>query len=127
MVERSAVIRALNAVKDPKSGRGLVEAGLVQALVVGEDRTGFMMEVEPADAGVYAAVRAEAEAALKALPGVERAQVVLTADKAPGPGAAPSAGRPRPAHEVTYQHQPAMDDGPVPGGTGPSSMAGWCW
>ena len=117
MVERSAVIRALNAVKDPKSGRGLVEAGLVQALVVGEDRTGFMMEVEPADAGVYAAVRAEAEAALKALPGVERAQVVLTADKAPGPGAAPSAGRPRPAHEVTYQHQPAMDDGPVPPGT----------
>jgi ATP-binding protein involved in chromosome partitioning len=86
-VERSAVLEALNAVKDPKSGRGLVEAGLVQGLVAKDGRAGFMLEVEPADAQLYAAVRDRAEAALRALPGVERAQVVLTADRAPGQGA----------------------------------------
>lgn len=87
-VERSAVLKALNAVKDPKSGRGLVEAGLVQGLVAAEGRAGFMMEVEPADARLYAPVRDQAEAALKALPGVERAQVVLTADRQPAAAAA---------------------------------------
>jgi ATP-binding protein involved in chromosome partitioning len=46
-VERGAVIRALNAIKDPKTGRGLVEAGLVQGLVATADRAGFMMEVPP--------------------------------------------------------------------------------
>ena len=30
--ERSRVLAALEAVKDPKTGRGLVSAGLVQAL-----------------------------------------------------------------------------------------------
>jgi ATP-binding protein involved in chromosome partitioning len=88
-VERSAVLRALDAIKDPKSGKGLVEAGLVQGLVAAEDRAGFMLEVDPEDADVYAQVRDQAEAALKALPGVGRAQVVLTADR-------PS-GRPQPA------------------------------
>ena len=82
-VERSAVLKALNAILDPKSGKGLVEAGLVQGLVAAQDRAGFMMEVEPADAQLYAPVRDQAEATLKALPGVGRAQVVLTADRAP--------------------------------------------
>jgi ATP-binding protein involved in chromosome partitioning len=104
-VERSAVLRALDAIKDPKSGRGLVEAGLVQGLVAAEDRAGFMMEIAPADAGLYEPVREAAEAALKAVPGVRRAQVVLTAES--GPSAAPS--RP-PAH--THAHEP-----PVPPGT----------
>ena len=71
-VERSAVLRALNAIKDPKSGKGLVEAGLVQGLVAAEDRAGFMLEVSPEDARIYEPVRDQAEAALKALPGVGR-------------------------------------------------------
>ncbi len=87
-IDRSAVLQALDAIRDPKSGRGLVQAGLVQGLVLREGRAGFMLEVGPGEARLYAAVRDEAEAALKALAGVERAQVVLTADRAPG--AAPS-------------------------------------
>ena len=86
-VERNAVLQALNAVRDPKSGRGLVEAGLVQGLVASGDRAGFMLEVEPGEAELYSTVRDQAEAALKALPGVARAQVVLTADRAPSRGA----------------------------------------
>ena len=42
--DRAAVLTALNAVRDPKSGRGLPAAGLVQALVVAPGRAGFMMK-----------------------------------------------------------------------------------
>ncbi|MFN3353126.1 MAG: Mrp/NBP35 family ATP-binding protein, partial [Brevundimonas sp.] len=63
-----------------KSGRGLVEAGLVQGLVVAEDRAGFVMEVDTSEAALYAPVRDAAEAALKALPGMARVSVVLTTE-----------------------------------------------
>jgi ATP-binding protein involved in chromosome partitioning len=131
MVERSAVLKALNTVRDPKSGRGLVEAGLVQGLVAGDGRAGFMMEVSASDARLYAAVRDEAEAALKALPGVERAQVVLTADRADA-GPAPPAEPPIPpgtvrmrrntrlSSEAQAQLQPAA---PAPAGLKPAHVA----
>ena len=87
MVERSAVIAALDAVLDPISGRGLVAAGLVQGLVVGEDRAGFALEVESAKAALYAPVRDAAEAALKAIPGLTRVSVILTAEARPAAAA----------------------------------------
>lgn len=83
MPDRSAVLAALDAVIDPKTGQGLASAGLVQGLVVAEDRAGFALEVAPGDTALYAPVRDAAEAALKALPGVERAFVVLSAETAP--------------------------------------------
>ncbi|HEX6865986.1 MAG TPA: Mrp/NBP35 family ATP-binding protein [Caulobacteraceae bacterium] len=76
--DRDAALRALDAVTDPQSGHGLVTAGLVQGLVVREGRAGFMLEVPAAAAGAYAPVREAAEKALAALPGIEKAQVVLT-------------------------------------------------
>ena len=76
---RDRILAALDKVKDPKSGRGLVAAGLVQGLMVGEGRAGFMLEVPSEDAAHYAPVRDAAEKALKAVPGVLKAQVVLTA------------------------------------------------
>ena len=109
MTDRSTVLRALDAVIDPKSGRGLAEAGLVQGLVVAADRAGFVIEVAPADAALYAPVRDAAEAALAALPGIARVSVVLTAEQAPA-----SAPRPRTASlskEAVDQGRPKA---PVP-------------
>ena len=80
MVERSAVIAALDAVIDPVSGQGLVAAGLVQGLVVGDDRAGFALEVDRSRAAAYAPIRDAAEAALKAIPGMARVSVILTAE-----------------------------------------------
>ena len=80
MVERSAVIAALDTVIDPVSGQGLVAAGLVQGLVVGDDRAGFALEVDRSQAAAYAPIRDAAEAALKAIPGMSRVSVVLTAE-----------------------------------------------
>ncbi|MFC0632751.1 Mrp/NBP35 family ATP-binding protein [Brevundimonas balnearis] len=113
MPDRSDVLAALDALRDPKTGRGLVEAGLVQGLVVAEDRAGFVLEVAAADAAAYAPVRDAAEAALRALPGMTRVSVVLTTESPASPrprtaGLSPEAqrqGRPqaprateRPAH-----------------------------
>jgi ATP-binding protein involved in chromosome partitioning len=77
--DRETVIAALDAVIDPRSGRGLNAAGLVQGLMIGEGRAGFMLEVPAQDAARYAPIRDAAEKALLAVPGVTKAQVVLTA------------------------------------------------
>ncbi|OYX31608.1 MAG: sodium:proton antiporter [Caulobacterales bacterium 32-69-10] len=89
--DRAAIIAALNQVRDPKSGQGLVAAGLVHGLAIGPGRAGFMLEVPPADVRLYAQIRDAAEAALRTVPGVEKAQVVLTAEEG---GAAPYAPAP---------------------------------
>jgi ATP-binding protein involved in chromosome partitioning len=86
--DRQAALQALDAVRDPKSGRGLVAAGLVQGLVVSGDKAGFILEVAQAEAALYAPVRDEAERVLAGLPGIASAQVVLTA--AAGSSARPS-------------------------------------
>ena len=99
--DRAAVLAALETVRDPKSGLGLVAAGLVQALVVRPGRAGFMLEVAPGDTGLYAPVRDAAEAALMALPAVERAQVVLTTTTESAGGAPASTSAPaRPTDEA---------------------------
>jgi len=90
MPSRDAVLKALNTVKDPKSGQGLAVAGLVRGLTLREGRAGFMLEVAASDAKLYTAVRDQAEAVLQALPGVERVHVVLTAEEtAPAPAPQP--------------------------------------
>jgi len=89
--QRDAVLAALDRVTDPKSGKGLAAAGLVRGLSVGPDRAGFMLEVPAGDTALYAPVRDAAQAALSSVPGVLKAQVVLTAEAeaphAPAPGA----------------------------------------
>ena len=94
--DRGAALAALDKVRDPKTGHGLVAAGLVQGLALGPGRAGFMIEVAAEDVDLYAPVRDAAEAALRSLPGVERAQVVLTA------AAASTRGPPRAAEPPPF-------------------------
>ena len=86
MPDRADVLTALDRIADPRTGKGLAEAGLVQGLVVSPDRAGFMLEAPEADVALYGPVRDAAEAALRALPGVRRAHVALTAHAGPAPG-----------------------------------------
>jgi ATP-binding protein involved in chromosome partitioning len=76
--DRDLVLAALDRIADPRTGLGLAAAGLVRGLTLGEGRAGFMLEVARADAALYAPVRDAAEATLKSMPGMEKAQVVLT-------------------------------------------------
>ena len=82
--DRDALLKLLEGLRDPQSGKGLVSAGLVQGLSVRNGRVGFMMEAPGGLLELYEPVRAQAEAILSQAPGVERAQVVLT--NAPGDG-----------------------------------------
>lgn len=89
MPARDDVLAALDRIPDPLTGQGIVAAGRVQGLVVGEDRAGFALDVPSAEAARYAPVRDAAEAALRALPGIARTSVVLTAEAV----ATPTRGR----------------------------------
>ena len=80
--DRDVVIAALDRVLDPKTGKGLAAAGLVRGLTLGPGRAGFMLEVAVSETAMYAPVRDEAQAALSAVPGVAKAQVVLTSEHA---------------------------------------------
>ena len=107
--ERSAILALLDTVIDPRSGRGLVAAGLVQGLVAAPGRVGFMMEVEAGDAALYQPVVEAAEAMLRErLPGAPRVQVVLTAARPPQARAA----APAPAGRRTVERS---REAPAPG------------
>jgi ATP-binding protein involved in chromosome partitioning len=113
LVERSAVIAALDAVIDPVSGQGLHAAGLVQGLVVAEDRAGFALEVDRSRAAAYAPVRDAAEAALKAIPGMGRVSVILTAEAKPAAAAPRTAGLSKAAVDQGRPKAPVPTDRPA--------------
>ncbi|MEQ7154617.1 Mrp/NBP35 family ATP-binding protein [Brevundimonas aurifodinae] len=92
MIDRAAVEAVLNAIPDPATGRGLVEAGVAEGLTVTADRAGFVIEVPAARVAAYAPVRDAAEAALKAMPGMSRVSVILTSE-APAPARKASLSR----------------------------------
>ncbi|HYD27481.1 Mrp/NBP35 family ATP-binding protein [Brevundimonas sp.] len=102
--DRDQVLAALDAVIDPKSGQGLAAAGLVQGLTVAaaDDgvRAGFVMEVPARETAVYAPVRDAAEAALRALPGVARVSVVLTAEAVQKPRFKTAGLSPQAVHQI---------------------------
>ena len=105
---------ALDRIADPASGHGLVTAGLVQGLVVRNGRAGFMLEVPASVVASYAPVREAAEKALAGLPGVEQAQVVLTAQAAEG------ATRVRKGAKISEDPQARM--APPPGAEKPNHV-----
>ena len=112
-LDRNQVIAALDRVIDPKSGQGLAAAGLVQGLTVADDRAGFVMEVPARETALYAPVRDAAEAALKALPGMARVSVVLTAETAPATRPARTAALSPQAVDQTRAKAPVPTDRPA--------------
>jgi ATP-binding protein involved in chromosome partitioning len=90
----AAVTKALTAVKDSASGQDVVAAGMVQGLVVRDGMVHFALQVAREAAASMEPVRAAAEAAARAVPGVISATAVLTAHRAEAaPAARPAAPR----------------------------------
>ncbi len=83
LIDRASVEAILNTIIDPATGKGLVEGGVAKGLTVATDRAGFVMEVPADQTAIYAPVREAAEAALKAMPGMVRVSVILTAETQP--------------------------------------------
>ena len=93
---REAVLDALKGVADPMGGGDIVSAGLVRALTVEGASVRFVLEVDPARAQRMEPARAEAEARLRAMPGVEAVSVVMTAHSAPAPPDLKLGAKPKP-------------------------------
>ncbi|MEM7743191.1 MAG: Mrp/NBP35 family ATP-binding protein [Pseudomonadota bacterium] len=77
-ITRDDVLAALKGVADPQ-GRDIVSAGMAKAVTVSGGSVSFVVEVDPAMGEAAEPLRARAQAAVEALPGVEKVTAVLTA------------------------------------------------
>ena len=81
---RAELSKRLDAIADPATGKGLIAAGRITGLALGEDgKAAFALEAPHGQAERYAAVRDAAEAAAKSVEGVTRVTAVLTTHEGP--------------------------------------------
>ncbi len=95
-ITRDQVLEQLKAVRGPEGG-DIVSLGLVSDIVVSGAKVMFSITVPAEKAASLEPLRAAAEAAVRDLPGVEGAMVVLTAEKKGGATGAGAQQPPRPA------------------------------
>jgi len=76
---RDDVLRALDGVIDPVSGRSVVHQDMIEGLVVKDGHVGFALEVAPERGASAEPLRKACEDAVHALPGVLSVTAVLTA------------------------------------------------
>ncbi|MBA3324366.1 MAG: DUF59 domain-containing protein, partial [Rhodobacteraceae bacterium] len=74
---RDAVIETLRRVALPEGGN-VVDADLLRALTIEGETVRFLLEVDPARGRALEPVRAAAQAAVAALPGVATVSALLT-------------------------------------------------
>jgi len=104
-VTETQVLDALAKVKSPR-GVALTHAGALSAISANDGKVFFSINVDASEARAWEGTRAEAEAAVRALPGVTTAMVALTAERKAG--AAPSVPPPqRQPHTHSHGVQPA--------------------
>ncbi len=108
-VTQQQVLDSLAKVRSPR-GVGLGNAGVLSAISISDGKVFFSINVDAAEARAWEATRAEAEAAVRAIPGVTTVMVALTAERKPGAAASP----PRRAAGVApaaSHHQPQAAGG----------------
>jgi ATP-binding protein involved in chromosome partitioning len=99
-VTQQQILEALAKVKS-RDGVALTDANVLSAVAVNDGKVFFSINVDAAEARAWESVRAAAEAAVRAIPGVTAAMVALTAERKPGSAAPPPLPPPhRHAHGV---------------------------
>ena len=107
-VTQQQVLDSLRQVASPR-GVPLTNANVLSAISVTDGKVFFSINVDAAEARAWETVRAQAEAAVRAIPGVTAAMIALTAERkpgSPGPGS-PSAAAPAP-HRHAHSHSPGV-------------------
>ncbi len=107
-VTRDAVLATLATVRMPGAEGSIVDADLVRALTIEGDAVRFVLEVAPDQGARLEPVRAAAENAVRALPGVAKVSALLTAH-GPAPKSAP------PDLKIGRHPTPQTGPAPVPG------------
>jgi ATP-binding protein involved in chromosome partitioning len=78
-IGRDDILKTLDQIIDPVSGRSVVHQGLIQGLVVRDGHVGFALEVPAARGRDAEPLRAACAKAVEALPGILSVTAVLTA------------------------------------------------
>ena len=115
-VTQQQVMDSLSKVASPR-GEALTNADVLSAITVTDGKVFFSINVDAADARAWESVRAQAEAAVRAIPGVSVAMVALTAERKPGSAAPPAPHRQARAPGV----QPVAAHRPPAGAASPMS------
>ena len=104
-VTQQQVRESLAAVMSPR-GVALTDAKVLSEIAVTDGKVFFSINVDAAEARAWETVRAQAETAVRAIPGVTTAMIALTAERRPG--AAPAAAPHRHAQGVPHvsAHRP---------------------
>lgn len=114
-VTKESVIERLKTVNGPDFTGNIVDLGMVSEIFIADSKVFFSITVPAARAQELEPLRAAAERAVKAIPGVASAVVALTAEKkgggmeAPVPprASAPQRPTPQPAPQRPAPHAPA--------------------
>ena len=116
-ITKEQVLERLGAVRGPAGDGDVVSLGLVSDIFITGGKVMFSVTVPSELAGSMEPLRQAAEAAVRAIPGVEAAMVVLTAEKKPG--AAGNAPPPPPRRAAAPQGRaggaPAAPKAGIPG------------
>jgi ATP-binding protein involved in chromosome partitioning len=99
-VTQQQVLDALAKVASPR-GVALTNAGVLSAITANDGKVFFSINVDATEARAWESVRAAAEEAVRAIPGVTMAMIALTAERKAGPAAA---APPPHRHSHTHSH-----------------------
>ena len=121
-VSKQQVLDGLAKVASPR-GVPLVHANVLSEIAVMDGKVMFSINVDAAEARAWESVRAQADAAVRAIPGVTGAMVALTAERKPG--SAPAAPPPHRHGQVGHSHgvQPVSAHRPHQPPGAPSAMS----
>jgi ATP-binding protein involved in chromosome partitioning len=110
-VTQQQVLDSLGRIKSPR-GVALTNANVLSAISAADGKVFFSINVDAAEARAWESIRAEAEAAVRAIPGVTTVMVALTAERkggaAPPP---PTPSRGTPGVQPVHAHKPPPQGG----------------
>jgi ATP-binding protein involved in chromosome partitioning len=102
-VTKQQVLDGLAKVASPR-GVPLTNANVLSEIAVNDGKVFFSINVDATEARAWESVRAQAEAAVRAIPGVSTAMIALTAERKPG-AAAPASSA---AAHAPHRHAPGV-------------------
>jgi ATP-binding protein involved in chromosome partitioning len=106
-VTKQQVLDGLAKVASPR-GVPLTNANVLSEIAVNDGKVFFSINVDATEARAWESVRAQAEAAVRAIPGVSAAMIALTAERKPG-AAAPAPHRHAPGVPHVSTHKPPQN------------------
>jgi ATP-binding protein involved in chromosome partitioning len=118
-VTQQQVLDALAKVASPR-GVALTNANVLSPVTITDGKVFFSINVDATEARAWESVRAQAEAAVRAIPGVTVAMIALTAERKAGAAASPPPPPPAP-HRHAHGVQPVSSHKPPQSPSSPMS------